>query len=134
MCRGGLARWGVRGGGAMASEVKLSNATLHNYDGEFQVQDESNAIFKVHWERHSTRVSKNPAGISGWARRDGKSMRLHVCFNDPCTARYPDSKYGDVGPPTHVRLITTALVAATEKAIVAPSSANPVCPLALYAC
>ena len=57
-------------------------------------------------------------------------MRLHVCFNDPCTARYPDSKYGDVGPPSHVRLITTALVAATEKAIVASSSANPVCPLA----
>ena len=114
----------------MASDGELSNETLQNYEGEFQVQDDSNAIFKVRWEREPTRVSKNPAGLSGWARRDGKSLRLHVCFKHPCPARYPDSKYGLVGPPTHVRLITTALVAATEKAIVASSSANPVCPLA----
>ena len=99
----------------MDSDVKLSNATLHDYKGEFEVKDESDNIFKVRWEKEPTRVSKNPAGISGWAACDGKSKRLHVCFNDPCTARYPASKYGHVGPPTHVRLITTAPVAATEK-------------------
>ena len=119
----------------MASDGELSNETLHSYDGEFQVKDESNAIFKVHWEREPTKVSKNQAGISGWGRCDGKLIRLHVCFKDPCTARYPDSKYGwRVGAPRHVRLITTAPVAATETAtgnvVVASSGANAVCPLA----
>ena len=57
---------------------------------------------------------KNHAGTSGWALCGNELMRLHVCANVPCTARYPAIKYGNVPPSLHVRLIETAPVAATE--------------------
>ena len=87
---------------------------LARYDGVFRVQDETNVTFTVKWQREPTRPTSNPAGTTGWALCGEKLLRLHVCANVPCKARYSASKYGHFPVPQHVRLIETAPVAATD--------------------
>ena len=87
---------------------------LDKYDGVFRVQDETNVTLTVKWQKEPSRPTKNNAGTSGWALCGKELMRLHVCANVPCTARYPASKYGHVPVPLHVRLLETEPVAATD--------------------
>ena len=79
------------------------------------MRDDTNDTFIAKWQWQPTVPTLRDAGVSGWALCDGKVKRLHVCAKSPCTARYPASKYGNVPPPIHVRLIEPALVAATTE-------------------
>ena len=88
---------------------------LANYAGEFTVRDDTNDTFIAKWQWQPSVPTQRDAGVIGWALFDGKVKRLHVCAKNPCTARYPASKYGNVPPPIHVRLIEPALVAATTE-------------------
>ena len=114
---------------------------LDKYEQEFQVRDETNVTFNAKWQWSPSQPNGNKAGVSGWALSDGKVIRLHVCANSPCTARYPASKYGNFPPPRHVQRTKpgTAAAAAESAATVtlpapaagsgaASSGATEVCP------
>ena len=108
--RRALALLEIRGGGTMSSGGQPTMNELARYDGVFRVQDETNVTLTVKWQREPTRPTSNPAGTTGWALCGEKLLRLHVCANVPCTARYRASKYHLIPPPLHVRLIETAPV------------------------
>ena len=38
----------------------------------------------------------------------GSCRRMHKCDHNPCKARWPDSKYGLVGPPIHAQEVDAA--------------------------
>ena len=96
-----------------------SQGQLALAEGEFTVRDDTNNIFTATWQWEPTKPTRNAAGVTGWALCGDKVKRLHVCANNPCSARYPPSKYGLYGPPTHVRLIEPAPVATTTTTTVA---------------
>ena len=125
--RRALALLEIRGGGAMSSGGQPTIEKLHQYDGVFRVQDETNVTLTVKWQREPSKPTKNDAGTSGWAVCGEKLMRLHVCAQVPCQARYPASKYGMAPVPLHVRLMETAPVAAASPATApqAPAVAGP---------
>ena len=114
---------------------------LAKYEQEFQVRDETNVTFNAKWQWSPSQPWPNKHGVTGWALSDGKVIRLHVCANSPCTARYPASKYVNLPVPRHVRLTkpgtaAAAAESATTVALPAPaagsgaasSGANEVCP------
>ena len=102
---------------------------LAKYEQEFQVRDETNVTFNAKWQWSPSQPFRNNAGISGWALSDGKVIRLHVCANSPCTARYPAIKYGHLPPPRHVQLTkpgtaAAAAESATTVALPAPAAGS----------
>ena len=36
----------------------------------------------------------------------GSSLRVHMCFHNPCRVDWSDGKYGPYGPPVHMQCIT----------------------------
>ena len=80
---------------------------------DFLYGDDGHQKLEFIWTEEDRRVKKNPNGTTGWAhisRRSGgvkhdppDLCRVHICRNNPCTAVWPDSKYGPLGPPIHVR-------------------------------
>ena len=36
----------------------------------------------------------------------GCSLRVHMCFHNPCRVDWSDAKYGPYGPPVHMQCIT----------------------------
>jgi len=69
---------------------------------------------KLEWLTEWTRVTPNKNGTTGWVTvlectssdlEVGARVKVHLCANDPCTARYSDSKYGGF-PPLHFQQIT----------------------------
>ena len=65
------------------------------------------------WNHELSRVKKNHNGTTGWGhihRRSGgvkhnppDLSRVHICRNNPCSAVWPESKYGVYGAPIHVQ-------------------------------
>ena len=62
-----------------------------------------------------TAKRKNENGLFMWAKvksssnslyGPGCSLRVHMCFHNPCRADYADTKYGPYGPPVHMQCIT----------------------------
>ena len=62
----------------------------------------------------ATAKRKNASGLHIWAKvksssnslyGPGHSIRVHMCFDDPCAATFQDSKYGSYGPPVHMQCI-----------------------------
>ena len=62
----------------------------------------------------ATAKRKNENGLHIWAKvknssnslyGPGHSIRVHMCFDDPCEANFQDSKYGTYGPPVHMQCI-----------------------------
>ncbi len=98
----------TRGSGAMAPKIE----ELIKHAGEFQVRDDADALWDVKWQGEPHIPNRNKNGVGGWALRDGALIRLHVCANNPCPARYPASKYLPFPPPHHVRLVEPETVAA----------------------
>ena len=59
---------------------------------------------KLEWHNGWTRVTPNKNGTTGWVTvlectssdlEVGARVKVHLCANDPCNVRHPDSKYGD---------------------------------------
>ena len=95
------------------------------------------AVYEFQWHHSWNRVSHTKNGTTGWATilqstnpsNPAKNIcRIHVCANDPCTAVWEPTKYGDGKPaPYHVRLkqLTFAAVAESLVAQTSSSSAAP---------
>ena len=98
--------------------------------GEFQVQDETNSICTARWQFTPSIPVYRHSGVSGWALLDGVVKRLHVCAYDPCIAKHPGSKYGNLPPPNHVRLLEqgAAGVASSASGSGVPSSPASLAP------
>ena len=71
------------------------------------------------WDESWSVVSSNGQGKSGWARilrssgdvvHESACRRVHLCASNPCTARWPASKYGVTGPPIHLQPVSSAEV------------------------
>ena len=67
------------------------------------------------WLHEPTKVTKNKGGTTGWGKvfcssnpdhPAGAVLRIHLCANNPCTARWRVSSYGLVGVPVHMQQIT----------------------------
>ena len=72
--------------------------------------------YELTWmETNAHKTTTNAAGTTGWVviKRStnaiygqGKQIRVHICANNPCQARWKTEKYGMMGPPVHVQRIT----------------------------
>ena len=67
---------------------------------------------KFEWHHGWSRVTRNANGITGWATclqstsnalQIGAVLRVHLCSNNPCTARHDKAKYGNYAPPMHLQ-------------------------------
>ena len=74
-------------------------------------------VHELRWDPSMSALVRNRNGMTGWARvlrssggdvPDGSCRRVHKCAHNPCRARWPDSKYGLVGPPIHVEEVDAA--------------------------
>ena len=79
-----------------------------------------------------TAKRKHENGLMRWAKvksstnslyGPGCSLRVHMCFRDPCRADYADTKYGPYGPPVHMQCITCM---GPKAAPLLPSTAAPI--------
>ena len=71
-----------------------------------------NNCYELDWHHAWTRVTKRERGITGWATvlrstnnaiAVNRIIRVHQCANNPCTACWRPSDYGNFGPPMHVQ-------------------------------
>ena len=90
---------------------------------EFQLTDCSGDHFTARWEWGDEIPRKTKYGVTGWARVDGKLIRLHVCSFNPCAAIWTASKSGSNPVPRHGRL--TAPAAAAEPPLAGPPLEPP---------
>ena len=79
----------------------------------------------MHAAQEAIRIGEGPKAIYGkaenenglfmWAKvksssnslyAPGCSLRVHMCFHNPCRADYADTKCGPYGPPVHMQCIT----------------------------
>ena len=90
--------------------------------------------YEVQWHHAWRRVTKNENGTTGFAtilqssseaRPIGAVCRIHLCAHNPCMARWPDSKYGIVGPPMHLQPVFSAVAQSSAPPAVAEPSAPP---------
>ena len=88
--------------------------------------------YEVQWHHAWRAVTKNKNGTIGFAtilqssseaRPIGGVCRIHLCAHNPCMARWPDSKYGIVGPPMHLQPVFPAVAQSSAPPAVAESSA-----------
>lgn len=72
-------------------------------------------FLEIAWDVSWSAVTYRSGGDSGWARiirssggdvAEGSCRRIHKCSTNPCTARWPASKYGMLGPPIHVQEVS----------------------------
>ena len=82
----------------------IPTCPLEKKEDEFELEDWDGVLFRVRWRFFPEKPTKRPAGITGWADMDGNFGRAHVCFQYPCQADHPLSKYGDKPRPRHGRL------------------------------
>ena len=108
--------------------MAMSLKDLAKFAGEFKARSDANDVWNLQWQWAPTLPTYNKNGITGWALRDGECIRLHICQNTPCTARYPASKYGHFPVPHHARLVepeTETLAVGTAAAAASSSGAAP---------
>ena len=62
-----------------------------------------------------SRKTKNENGLMIWAKvkhstnslyGPGHTLKVHMCFQNPCRVHWKDDKYGPYGPPVHMQCIT----------------------------
>ena len=105
------------------------------YVGEDTLSKER-AAYEFQWHHLWNRVSTTKNGTTGWATilqstnpsNPAKNIcRIHVCANNPSTAVWDHTKYGDKPAPYHVQLkqLTFAAVAESLVAQTSSSSAAP---------
>ena len=79
-------------------------------DTPFWADDDMGNRHKFQWDKSLARVTTNFYGTTGWANvltsetLEGV-VRLHVCKQQPCRARWDPSKYGHSGPPRHMQVL-----------------------------
>lgn len=98
---------------------------VHLYQAELDLVDDEGVPFCAKWQWEPTRPTRRPAGVTGWASYQGQTIRLHVCANNPCTARHEPSKYGEMPVPKHGRLRSTTVVVSPVKEPPAPVGVQP---------
>ena len=87
-----------------------------------------------------SKVTTHRNGTTGWGRilrsinakhLAGSIMRIHMCAQQPCLARYPPSKYGLLPPPVHMREVPNPFgqPAVLEQPVLATAVAEPTCEL-----
>ena len=87
-------------------------------DDMFYGRTDAGHVLELHWDKMWAMVSVIPRGSSGYGRvlrssggsdlGDGVRRRVHMCAQNPCTARWPAAKYGLVGPPIHFQKVVSA--------------------------
>ena len=94
------------------------------------------AVYEFRWHHSWSRVSYGKNGATGWARilqstnpdnPANNICRIHVCANNPCTANWEVSKYGDKPAPYHVQLKQLPFAAVAES-LAAQSSSSSAAP------
>ena len=101
---------------------------LMPHKGQYELAKDKNPL---------SRQFKNENGLYIWAivknstnsvYGRGHSLRVHVCFHNPCRVDWSDGKYGPYGPPVHMQVITcmgpkaTPLLPLTAAPVADPSS------------
>ena len=76
-----------------------------NTSDEFTAVDDEDNVYVCQWEFQPNRPSQRLAGVTGWANVNGETVRLHVCYHNPCIAKHKKSKCGQMPEPLHVRLV-----------------------------
>ena len=108
------------------AKPNLALKALGRNKEEVQVRDETSTIRTVRWQFTPSIPVHRDSGVSGWALLDGIVKRVHLCASDPCTARFADSKYSNIPPPVHVRLVEEGDAGgASSPASLAPSPSPP---------
>ena len=83
----------------------------------FCCKTDDGQFLELQWDETWATVASNANGSSGWARvlrssggtlSEGACRRVHKCARNPCTARWPASKYGLMGAPIHVQEVSSA--------------------------
>ena len=78
------------------------------------------------WQSGPTTVTKNKNGITGYAKLlkssnannpAGTICRIHLCGYNPCLVKWPDAKYGTLGPPMHLQPIAETLSTAVAETL-----------------
>ena len=72
---------------------------------EFTVRDEEANLYVCQWLFEPNVPVQRKSGVSGWANVNGETVRLHVCYHNPCIAKHKKSKCGHMPEPLHVRLV-----------------------------
>ena len=74
-------------------------------------------LLELRWDTTQGGCSRNRGGMTGWACvlrssggnvRDGACHRVHKCSTNPCSARWPSSKYGMLPPPMHLQEVSAS--------------------------
>ena len=110
--------------------------TLATYKAAFTLKDaDDGEFFNARWDfsPELTRPTKTHGGISGWAKVNDKLIRLHVCAQSPCAARWPVFTYFPNPVPRHGRLAEPVVTggaesaggAASTEAAAAPAATSP---------
>ena len=77
--------------------------------------------YEFQWHHGFSRVTTNENGTTGWANvihctnpsvKVGGIRRFHMCKHEPCRAWWTASKYGEVGPPTHLQQVRKRIAVA----------------------
>ena len=113
----------------MASgDAEISLDKLEKRRGDFTLVGDNGVPFTVRWLFSQSKPTRTSHGITGWAEFiEGPTwQRVHVCFNNPCSARWDPGKYGDMPMPHHGRLLDTAssAVAGPQPSIIEASTAT----------
>ena len=111
----------------------------------FKYGEASSERIEFQWYEGISKRRKTSYGTAGWARIFRRSggvkdepptlCRLHVCADDPCTARWPAGKYGHNPKPIHVQLLewTADLEAELEGGAHSTGSLAPLAPSEVHA-
>ena len=76
-------------------------------------------FLEIQWDVSWSAVTTRSSGETGWGRilrssggdvPEGACRRIHKCGTNPCTARWPVSIYGMLGPPIHVQEVSPSEV------------------------
>ena len=82
----------------------------------FSGKVDSGKFMQCDWDPTWSSVVSNSNGSSGWARilrsggddvPEGVCRRVHLCAWNPCNAQWVAGKFGAMGPPVHLKPVTS---------------------------
>ena len=88
------------------SESVLCETQLMPHKGQYELEKDPKPLSAERKHEHGLYVWAKVKNSSNSVYGPGHSLRVHMCFHNPCRVDWTDAKYGLYGPPVHMQCIT----------------------------